>query len=89
MHKVYTDTLSLQGRVHHRRKRRAGVWGCGRSHWELRHRRRSSWNSSITQRALRACSVRFPCKCGLAGQPALLGPADLDSSWFSAVGRFW
>ena len=36
MHKVYTNTLSLQGRVHHERKRRADVWGCGRSHWDLR-----------------------------------------------------
>ena len=29
---------SLQGRVHHGRKRRADVRGCGRSHWDLRHR---------------------------------------------------
>ena len=38
MHKVYTFTLSLQGRVHHGRKRRADVWGCGRSHWDLGRR---------------------------------------------------
>ena len=36
--KVYTNTLSLQGRVHHGRKRRADVWGCGRSRWDPRHR---------------------------------------------------
>ena len=29
MHKVYTNTPGLQGRVHHGRRRRADVWGCG------------------------------------------------------------
>ena len=29
MHKVYTSTQGLQGRVHHGRKRRADVLGCG------------------------------------------------------------
>ena len=46
MHKVYTSTLSLQGRVHHGRRRRADVWGCGRSHWDLRHMSRSITDDS-------------------------------------------